>query len=72
MKKIKEYIAHFRWVIASQRFKKERFKKGLFEIFELCNPGVSTFTAQGHGTKLIICNNFQLNRTAYIASWKIN
>jgi len=28
MKKIKEYIAHFRWVIASQRFKKERFEKG--------------------------------------------
>ena len=28
MKKIKEYIDHFRWVIASQRFKKERFKKG--------------------------------------------
>jgi len=26
VKKIKEYIAHFRWVIASQRFKKERFK----------------------------------------------
>jgi hypothetical protein len=33
MKKIKEYIAHFRWVIASQRFKKERFKKGRGEGF---------------------------------------
>jgi hypothetical protein len=27
MKKIKEFIDHFRWLIASQRFKKERFKK---------------------------------------------
>jgi hypothetical protein len=33
VKKIKEYIAHFRWVIASQRFKKERFKKGRGEDF---------------------------------------
>jgi hypothetical protein len=33
MKKIREYIAHFRWVIASQRFKKERFKKGRGEDF---------------------------------------
>jgi hypothetical protein len=33
MKKIKEYIAHFRWVIASQRFKKKRFKKGRGEGF---------------------------------------
>jgi hypothetical protein len=33
MKKIKEYIDHFRWVIASQRFKKERFKKGRGEDF---------------------------------------
>jgi len=33
MKKIKEYIDHFRWVVASQRFKKERFKKGRGEDF---------------------------------------
>jgi hypothetical protein len=33
MKKIKEFIIHFRWLIASQRFKKERFKKGRGEDF---------------------------------------
>jgi len=33
VKKIKEYVAHFRWLVASQRFKKERFKKGRGEDF---------------------------------------
>jgi hypothetical protein len=28
MKKIKEYIDHFRWLIATQRFKKNRYKEG--------------------------------------------
>jgi hypothetical protein len=33
MKKIKEHIDHFRWLIASQRFKKNRLKKGRGEEF---------------------------------------
>jgi len=33
MKKIKEYIDYFRWLITSQRFKKNRFKKGRGEDF---------------------------------------
>jgi hypothetical protein len=33
VKKIKEFIAYFRWLKASQRFKKERFKKGRGEDF---------------------------------------
>jgi len=33
VKKIKEFIDHLRWLKASQRFKKERFKKGRGEDF---------------------------------------
>jgi hypothetical protein len=33
MKKIKKYIDHFRWVIATQRFKKEHLKEGGGEEF---------------------------------------
>jgi len=33
MKKIKEYIHQYHWLIASQRFKKNHFKKGRGEDF---------------------------------------
>jgi hypothetical protein len=33
MKKIREFIEYYRWIRATQRFKKERFKKGRGEDF---------------------------------------